>query len=69
MKKKNNNLPFRKIREINDPDVTKFIKNIFKKDKGLYKSLNDENKHFKFLKKYKRWITSSKLNKQKHIKK
>ena len=69
MKKKNNNLPFRKIRAINDPVVTKFIKNIFKKDQGLYKSLNDENIHFKFLKEYRKWIKSSKLNKLKNLNK
>lgn len=60
-------LPFRKIRAINDPIVIKFIKAIFKKDQSLYRSLNDENVHIDFLKEYKKWIKSSKLNRLKNL--
>ena len=67
MIKKKVKLPYRKIRAINDPEVIKFIKLTFKKHKSLYKSLNDENIHLKFLKEYIRWIKSSKLNKLKNL--
>ena len=69
MKKKNKSLPFRKIRAINDPVIIKFIKSIFTKDLKLYKSLDDENIHNKFLKSYKRWIKSSKINNLKNLNK
>ena len=60
-------LPFRKIRAINDTQVINFIKQIFKKNNNLYKSLNDKNIHSKFLKLYINWIKSSKLNKLKNL--
>ena len=62
-------LPFRKIRAINDTQVINFIKQIFKKNNNLYKSLNDKNIHSKFLKLYINWIKSSKLNKLKNLNK
>ena len=67
MVEKKKSLPYRKIRAINDPSVIKFIKSIYKKNQSLYKSLNDENVHLNFLKEYRRWIKSSKLNKLKNL--
>lgn len=69
MKKKNKFLPFRKIRAINDPNVIRFIKSIFTKDIKFYNSLDDVNVHNKFLKTYKKWLTSSKINNLKNLSK
>ena len=69
MYKKEKYLPYRKIRAINDPEVVKFIKGIFKNNQSLYKSLNDTKIHNDFLKEYKKWIMSSNLNKLKNLNK
>ena len=67
MSKRKEKLPYRKIRAINDPNVIQFIKNIYKDYSNLYNSLDDENIHNKFLKKYRKWIKSSKINKLKNL--
>ena len=69
MEKKREFLPFRKIRAINDPTVIKFIKSIFTNDTNFYKSLDDENIHNKFLKTYRKWLKSSKINHLKNLNK
>lgn len=69
MKKNIEYLPFRKIRAINDPVILKFIKSIFLRDPNFYKSLDDDNIHNNFLKNYKNWIKSSKLNDLKGLEK
>ena len=57
-----NKLPFKSIRAINDIKVISFLKTVLKK-KSLINILNDDNLEKKFLKEYKKWLTSSKLNK------
>ena len=58
--KTKNNLPYRKIRAINDPEVLKFLRSRFIDYKNVLKSLDNENIHIK-PKHYQKWIKSSKL--------
>ena len=67
--KTKNNLPYRKIRAINDPEVLKFLRSRFKDYKNVLESLDDENIHIRFLKHYQKWIKSSKLNNLKNLNK
>ncbi len=57
----NEKLPYKSIRAINDPKVVNFLQSVLKKKK-LINILNNNNIEKKFLKKYRNWLTSSKLN-------
>ncbi len=60
------NLPYRSIRAINDPEVLRFLKEITKK-LDFHKITKDKYLQNKFLKTYKNWILSSKLNNVKNL--
>jgi hypothetical protein len=58
----NKSLAYKSIRAINDVNVINFLKSILKK-KSLTNILNDNNLEKNFLKEYRKWLTSSRLNK------
>ncbi len=62
----NQKLPYKSIRAINDPDVLRYLNSILNK-KVISKVLNDKLIENKFLKYYKKWLLSSKLNKLKGL--
>ena len=58
----NQKLPYKSIRAINDPVVLKYLNTILKKKKIL-DIVNDKKIEKTFLRRYKKWILSTKLNK------